>query len=325
MKVFSVSNAVCAFLSFFVLFFLPFHTQAQNQDDDVVRVNTELIAIPVTVTDNKSRRISGLTQNDFSLFDNNQKANITHFSSGAEKVAFLFALDTSGSVREIISKERNAALTLFQHFNSTAQIAVLHFNDKVELRVPFTNDSKELSKGFVVPAERNTRTAIFDAALGSLTFFASRENNPTERKIVIILSDGLDNVSNAKSKQVVEEANQLGVSFYVLHLPIYFANDGRLEMRKPAKGFRDLAEKTGGMYFLLGDVQTSLSPNAQYDLTKIFQTIEDDLKSQYILGYYLDDISRKTGTHKLSVKLNAKEKQKLRVRLLRDTYTLKGN
>lgn len=313
-----------ALFSFFVLLLIPFYIQAQNQDDDVVRVDTELIAIPVNVTDKKNQRVTGLSQNDFSLFDNNQNVTITHFSAGAERVAFLFALDTSGSVREIISKERNAASSLFQHFSSKSQIAVLHFNDKVELRVPFTNDSNELSKGFTAPAERNTGTAIFDAALASLTFFLSRNADPTERKIVILLSDGLDTASIAKPKHVIEEANKLGVSFYVLHLPIYYASGDRLSLRKPASGFRDLAEKTGGIYFLLGDVQTSLNPLAQYDLTKVFQTIEDDLKSQYILGYYLDEAARKTETHKLSVKLNAKVKKNLRVRLLRDTYTLKG-
>ena len=308
-------------LPFFIFLFL--FTQLKAQDDDVVRVSTELIAVPVTVTDNKSRRVSGLTQNDFSIFDNNQNMTITHFSSGAEKVAFLFALDTSGSIREIISKERDAALSLFQRFNSNSQIAVLHFNDKSELRTPFTNDADALSKGFVIPSNPNSKTAIFDAALASLTFFASRINDPTERKIIILISDGLDNASNTKFKNVIEEANKLGVSFYVLHLPLYFANDNKLSLRKPAKGFRDLAEKTGGIYFMLGDVQTSLSPRAAYDLTKVFQTIEDDLKSQYIIGYYLNEASRNTETHKLSVKLNAKKN--LRVRLLRDTFNLKRN
>lgn len=316
-----------ALFTFFVLLLISVNIQPQVQDDnDIVRVDTELMAIPFSVTDKKNQRVTGLSQNDFSLFDNNQSVTITHFSAGAERVAFLFALDTSGSVREIIAKERDAALSLFQHFNSKSQIAVLHFNDKVNMRVPFTNDSNELSKGFAaVPAERNSATAIFDAALASLTFFATRNAAPPERKIVILLSDGLDTVSNAKPKHVIEEANKLGVSFYVLHLPIYYANGDRLSLRKPASGFRDLAEKTGGIYFLLGDVQTSLRPLAQYDLTKVFQTIEDDLKSQYILGYYLDEAARKTETHKISVTLNAKEKKNFRVRLLRDTYTLKGN
>jgi Ca-activated chloride channel family protein len=306
------------------IFFL-FFIQIKAQDDEVIRVNTDLITIPVAVTDNKSRRVSGLTQDDFSIFDNNQNMTITHFSSGADKVGFLFALDTSGSVREIISKERDAALSLFQRFNSNSQIAVLHFNDKVELRVPFTNDSSELSKAFVIPSNPNTRTAIFDAALGSLMFFSSRSNDPTERKIIILISDGLDNASRARPQNVIEEANKLGVSFYVLHLPLYFANGDKLSLRKPAKGFRDLAEKTGGIYFMLGDVQTVLSPRATYDLTKIFQTIEDDLESQYIIGYYLNETSRNTETHKLSVKLNAKEKRNYRVRLLRDTFNLKRN
>jgi len=312
-------------LYFFALFICLIPVSVNAQDDEVIRVNTNLITVPVFVTDSKNRRISGLNEEDFSLLDNGQKVSITHFSAGAEKVSLLFALDASGSVREIAGKERKSAISLFQHFRAGSQISVVHFNDVVNVAVPFTNDLEKAEKGFVIPVQANRKTAIFDAALSSLTVFASKENDPTERKIIIILSDGLDNLSRTKPQNVIEEANKLGVSIYVLHLPLYMAGGNDLKLRKPSKGFRDLAEKTGGIYFILGDVQTLLLPNATYDLTKVIKTIEDDLKSQYIIGYYPEDFSSNNQARKVSVKLNAKDKQKLRVRLLREIFTLKGN
>jgi hypothetical protein len=73
-------------------------------------------------------------------------------------------------------------------------------------------------------------------------------------------------------------------------------------VRRPSKGFRDLAEKTGGKYFLLGDGKPALAPGQQ-DLTPIFQAIEDDLKSQYLLGFYIAESARDNRKHEFSLSL----------------------
>jgi hypothetical protein len=76
-----------------------------------------------------------------------------------------------------------------------------------------------------------------------------------------------------------------------------------LAVRAPAKGFRDLAEKTGGKYFLAGDVKTALAPLKDIDLTAIFQAIEDDLRSQYLLGFYLGEAANDGKKHRFSLGL----------------------
>ena len=124
-----------------------------------------------------------------------------------------------------------------------------------------------------------------------------------ERRIVILISDGLDNASRTKPGAVVDAALSNHVSFYVIHLPLFEPRDGRLAVRSPAKGFRDLAEKTGGKYFLAGDVKSALAPVKDIDLTKIFQAIEEDLKSQYLLGFYLGDVANDGRRHRFSLGL----------------------
>jgi hypothetical protein len=74
-------------------------------------------------------------------------------------------------------------------------------------------------------------------------------------------------------------------------------------VRTPAKGFRELAEKTGGRYFLAGDVKSALGPAKDIDLAPIFQAIEDDLKSQYLLGFYLGEAANDGRKHRLSLGL----------------------
>ncbi|HUS12993.1 MAG TPA: hypothetical protein VMZ30_21155, partial [Pyrinomonadaceae bacterium] len=99
-------------------------------------------------------------------------------------------------------------------------------------------------------------------------------------------------------------ATQKQISFYVVHLPLFQPREGRLVVRQPAKGFRDLAERTGGKYFLVGNASSAVllsEHRASSDLTAIFHAIEDDLRSQYLLGFYAGDGSRDGRNHRFRV------------------------
>ena len=88
----------------------------------------------------------------------------------------------------------------------------------------------------------------------------------------------------------------------MIHLPLFEPRDGHLAVRPPAKGFRDLAEKTGGKYFLAGDAKLALAgDSAGIDLTPIFTAIEDDLRSQYLLGWYLAGTANDGRNHRFSI------------------------
>jgi hypothetical protein len=101
---------------------------------------------------------------------------------------------------------------------------------------------------------------------------------------------------------VIDAALERRVSFYVIHLPLFEPRNGYLTVRLPSKGFRDLAEKTGGKYFVVGDVRSALQQRPP-DLTPVFQAIEEDLKSQYLLGFYIAESSRDNRQHVFSVGL----------------------
>jgi hypothetical protein len=120
---------------------------------------------------------------------------------------------------------------------------------------------------------------------------------------VILISDGLDNASKTKANSVIEMALEKHISFYVVHLALFEPRDGRIVVRQPAKGFRDLPEKTGGAYFLVRDAKSALAPLPPNDLTPIFHAIEEDLKSQYLLGFYISESARDGKPHRFSVSL----------------------
>jgi Ca-activated chloride channel family protein len=310
-----------------IFLFLIFHANARAQDDsdiEVVRVRTDLVTVPAFVTDGKGRRIQNLTAADFELRDDGRAVKIEYFAAGTERVALVFALDASGSTQEIISQQRETALALFSRFGRASEVAVVRFAEQAELTAPFSGASTDALKAFELPALRNHRTAIFDAAASSIKAFETRRADPTERRIVILISDGLDTVSRARPREVINLARERGVSIYAIQIPLFAPRDGRLAPRPATKGFRELAEETGGRYFMAGDAKAALAAQPSYDLAPIFQAIEEDLQGQYVLGYYQGEETQATGrSHRLALNLTSKDKRKLRVKLLRDAYNLK--
>ena len=273
-----------------------------SDDEDVVRVNTDLLLFPIRIRDRKGQAVAGLTEQDLTLKDEDKVTTSLYLVPGGERVAMLFALDQSGSLREIISQQRDAALALFSRFSDRSSVAVVRFSDNASLALPFTKDTEAARSAFRFRASPNRRTAIFDAAAHSINAFDDLPFIRTERRIVILISDGLDNQSAISYESVIKNAVESHISFYVIHLPLFEPRDGRLEVRPPAKGFRDLAEKTGGKYFLVGDRKSALAPKDN-DLTPVFQAIEEDLKSQYLLGFYIAESARDNRRHNFSVSL----------------------
>lgn len=321
-------------LAFFLYAFLfillpaaPFaHLSAQEtpttETDEVLRVRTDLLTVPFFVTDTRGRRVGGLAAADFTVRDDGQPVKVEYFAAGTERVALLFALDSSGSARDTITHQRETALALFSRFGRGSRVAVLRFADKSALVVPFTTDPRQPREGFSLPAMPGRRTAIFDAAASAVRAFKERGSDPAERRIVILISDGLDTVSTIKAASVINEARASGVSFYVIHLLSFVASDDRLVPRSATKGFRELAERTGGAYFKVGDAKSALDPRAEYDLSPVFRAIEEDLRGQYVLGYYPGESARDGRPHRIEINL-ASRNRKLVVRSLRESYTLK--
>lgn len=282
----------------------PINSSAQDQpnDDEVIRVNTELLLFPIRVRDKRSQP-AALTERDLALKDEDHVTSGIYFSAGADRLALVFALDQSGSLREIISRQHDAALALFGRFGEKSRVAVIRFSERPSLVADFARDTEVAREAFIFPSARNQHTAIFDAADAAVNAFDKLPRVRTERHIVILISDGLDNASSTKFGSVISRANEKRVSFYVIHLPLYEPRDGHLAVRPPTKGFRELAEKTGGKYFLVGDAKSALTGSANLDLTPIFQAIEDDLKSQYLLGFYIAEAAQDGRKHNFSVSL----------------------
>jgi len=291
-----------------------------QQPEDVIRVRTDLIAVPFKVKDSHGRGVAGLGRDDFTLSDDGSPTQIAYFAQGEERVALAFVLDNSGSLRNQLARQREAALSLFAHFGATSAVTVLRFGPKSETVVPFTRDSARVRAAFDSPGYIGGGTAIFDAADNAVVSLSLRVDDPTERRIAILISDGLDTSSRWSWKEVVAAANKTNVSFYVIQLPAFKPSEGRLVPRAPSKGFRELAEKTGGQYFVAGNAQSALDPKAPVELSAVFAAIEEDIRSQYVAGFYPRQASRDGRSHGVVVNLSDSKQKKFRLQQFRTAY-----
>ena len=280
---------------------LAAQTTKQPEDDEVLHVSTDLIVFPARIRDRKGQRPNGLTRADLRLKDPDGATRSVYLAAGVDRVAIIFALDESGSLRDIINEQRDAAVQLYERFGSRSSIAVLHFAEAPEIASGFAHNSDTARAAFEISAHPNQHTAIFDAAAKAIDMFASLPRVRSERRIVILISDGLDNLSKTKPEKVIDAARDNNVSFYVIHVPLFAPRDGQLAVRSPAGGFRELAEKTGGKYFLATD--SPLAPRDKIDLAPIFRAIEDDLRSQYLIGFYVAEKAHDGKLHMLSLSL----------------------
>jgi len=290
--------------------------------DEILTVRTDLVTFPFYVTDKRGRRVSALAAEDFRVSIDGRPAEVRYFAAGTSRVALVFALDASGSARDHIARQRDATLSLIARFGGSSRVGILAFAERAAFLLPLSPARELASQTFNLRAVPNSRSAVFDAALAAVRGLEGGAATNAERRIVFLLSDGLDTASTTRPAAVVREAQARGVSIYVIHLPLYAVSDGRLGVRRPSRGFRELAAQTGGRYFLLGDERQALDPDPKFDLAPVFAAIADDLQSQYVLGFYADQTARDNREHNIGVTL-ARGGGKLRVHLLREKFTVK--
>jgi Ca-activated chloride channel family protein len=295
------------------------------QDEEVLRVRTDLITVPVQVVDAKSKNVSGYSEKDFSLLVDGVPAKIDYFSNGVERLALMFLLDQSGSVRDIISGQQKAALDIFRHFSERAEVAVVRFDEQAILAAPFSRDGDRAEAAFNFSAARDHHTAIFDSVDASLRFLEQRKHDPVERKILIVISDGLDTGSRIKWAEVVRHAQEAGATIYAIQIGLFSPAEGGLRMRPATKGFKEMAERTGGSLLVVGDKSTALVPSYNPNLAGLFAEIERDLRSQVVIGFYPPEALRDGAKHSITVKLTGDSSRKQHIKIGRQEFILRNN
>ncbi|HKE57044.1 MAG TPA: VWA domain-containing protein [Pyrinomonadaceae bacterium] len=275
-----------------VILVLSFYTAAA-QDDDVVRTNTELVVLNVTVTDKAGQYVKALRKSDFTVFEDGKEVDartIASFSLQDSPYASVVLLDSSGSMEERFSLARSAAIRFLDGLRDEDVAAVYRFDSKVERIQDFSGGRDLAPIGYAVRAKG--MTTLNDAIVEAAKVLADR---PEKRKAIVILSDGMDTFSKASANKAVESALAVGASIYAVDMSSIDMPGGN---RQSSGALKSFAEKTGGRFVA--------TPGGQA-LRDAFTGIADELGHQYTLAYRPTNQSRDGKWRTLEVRVKRED------------------
>ncbi len=277
----------------------PGQTQEASKEpaeEPSFRSSTNLVVIPVSVTDTSNRFVLGLQKEDFTLLDDGVEQSILHFSGEDAPLSIGMAFDESGSMDYKLRTSRDAAVQFMQTLNAGDEAFLVEFNDKVKLSVGFTTHPAELQTA-LKNVQPGGLTAMLDAISFSLNEMKKAKN---PRKAIVIVSDGGDNSSHYTSEQIESLVREADVQIYAMGVfePMFTlglsAGLSSAEISGP-KLLSEIASQTGGRAF---------AATLSSDLPAVAARIAIELRNQYVLGYYPKDQARDGKYHKVEVKLS---------------------
>ena len=256
-----------------------------------IRVDSNLVLIPVVVTDRSDRAVTGLGREQFRLLDDKAEQVISHFTTEDVPVSIGVVFDASGSMGKKLARARDAVAQFLKVANPGDEFSLVEVNDRAQLLVGFTDRTAEIQDRMLFIGSKG-RTALLDAIILSLN---EMKNAKHARKAILIISDGGDNNSRYSEREVKDRLAEANVQVYALGILEAFG--GRFgspeELNGPAL-LSNLARQTGG-FFDVGDPE---------ELTSIAAKIANALHNQYVLGFVPDAAMRDGKYHKVQVKVD---------------------
>jgi Ca-activated chloride channel homolog len=279
-----------------LLLLMSFSVANSQQDDDVVRVNTELVVLNVTVTDKSGQYVKALRASDFKIYEDGNEVQpnmIASFSLQESPYAAVVLLDSSGSMDSRFSLARSAAIRFLDGLREEDVAAVYRFDSKVERVQEFSGGRDLAPMAYGIRAKG--MTTLNDAIVEASKNLAER---PEKRKAIVVLSDGMDTFSKASADKAVESALAIGASIYAVDMSAIETPGS--SNRQSAMSLKGFAEKTGGRF-----VATPGGPA----LRDAFTGIADELGHQYTIAYRPTNQLRDGKWRTLEVKVSREDLQ----------------
>ena len=313
----------------FASLFLLFSSTVQSQEPqtvDTISIDTNLISVPVIVSDRDNRYLPNLKVEAFHIFDNQVEQKISFFDTGEEPLNVVLMLDTSMSTSDALGDIKKAAKDFLKELRPQDRAMIVTFDWQTQKLSTLTSDRKELENAIKrTKAAKYVGTVLNDALMDVSRHVLQPIRG---RKAIILLSDGEDHGSSVNPFDLItaeSEADAMIYSIYYQSELLRFFGDRR--GRRPGRGrgpgpfhhatpqrpggprgrgrppwrsdegselMRKLSEVTGGRFYE-GETKK---------LKETFALIAEELRHQYRLGFYPEDLKRDGSVHGLLVKVN---------------------
>src|ERR1700731_1804181 len=214
----------------------------------LIRMNVDMVLVPVTVTDPMNRLVTGLEQDDFKVFENSGEQKIRTFASEDAPVSIGIIFDLSGSMTSKLLRARESILQFIKTANPEDEFFVIGFNDRPELIEDFTGSTEDI-QARLATVRSGHRTALLDAIYYGV---AKMKDARHERKALLVVSDGGDNRSRYTEGEVRSQVRESDVEIY--SIGIFDAYAATPEERSGPILLNELCEETGGRMFRVDDL-----------------------------------------------------------------------
>lgn len=282
----------------------PTQTVAQSAptaepEGDVIKVDTDLVSIPVSVYDRNGIYVSGLEQKDFKIFEDGKEQQIAYFSKIDQPFTVILMLDTSPSTTYKIEEIRAAARSFVDQLKPEDKVLVVSFDWGVHVHGEVTNDRQEIYRG-IDKASFGQGTSLYDAVDVALRKRLSKIDG---RKAIVLFTDGVDTTSKRTYDMTLDEAEESDSLIFPIYYNTFFDAQGGLgginagiipniggsqtrgtssaDYALGRKYLEDLAAYTGGRVF-----RPESTPGG---LNAAFEGIAEELRRQYNIGYVPQD------------------------------------
>jgi len=253
-----------------------------------LRVDVDVVLIPVTITDPMNRLVTGLEREHFVVYEGSQKQEIRHFSSEDAPISLGVIFDLSGSMNNKVEKARDAVVEFFKTANPEDEFFMVTFNEKPELLEDFTQSVEEIQAKLIYSNPKG-RTALLDAIYLSL---AKMRDAKHRKKALLVISDGGDNHSRYTEGEIKNLVKEADVQMYAIG--IFDMTPRSDEERMGPMLLSEITEVTGGRAFTLDSVN---------ELADVATKIGIELRNQYVLGYRPSNPAKDGKWRKVKVKL----------------------
>jgi Ca-activated chloride channel family protein len=267
--------------------------QVQQEQVPTIRVQTRLVNVAVNVVDEHGAPVGGLGLDDFEILEDGKTQKISYFEKeSATPLSIVLAIDASESVLRDERLEKNAARKFVDAIlREQDELDLMDFSDSVREIVPFTNQKKRIDAG-LNDLVRGAETSLFDAVYLASERLSTTREDAGRRRVLVLITDGEDTKKKTRYGQALEQAQRAGAMIYSIIIVPVWADAGRSVGGEHA--LIQMSNDTGGKYYYVID---------KADLEPAFAHVSDDLRTQYVLGYYAPQGGRDSSFRRITVRM----------------------
>ena len=294
----------------------PTPTPAKDEGDEVIRVESNLVPIPVSVLDLNGQAVTNLKLEDFLLLIDGEKAEISDLFRSDAPVRLAFLFDNSSSVTIAREFEKKAAIKFFRRVVRPEKdlASLFSVSTGTRLEQPLTKDVLQIIQAIEAFPPPEGATALFDGIIKAAEYLKESQG----RRVIVIVSDGDDTISDSSLEDTVKALQLANCQVYVVKTTDFEnykrtgQRGGNANIRQLAaeRRMQEIAQQTGGAVY---------SPLDDDELDKAFNQISAELAQQYILNYYPENEADKRGQFR-KISLSVKTRQNLSIRTRKGYY-----